>query len=121
MSKKLLMGVVAVLTALLLFTMVVPAFAVDNPDEFFDPETSGGVADNFRTASNTIIGVVQVVGTAVAIVMLIWLGIKYVIAAPDEKANIKQSAFIYIIAAVFIFAASNILAILQRFSQDITK
>ena len=119
MSKKVLMVVTALLTVVLLFSFVAPTFAVD-PDRF-DPNTTGSAADKVTDASNTIIGIVQIVGTAVAIIMLIYLGIKYVIAAPDEKAEIKKSAFIYVIAAIFIFAASNILGMLKDFAEDVTE
>ena len=119
MSKKIIMGVTALLAVVLLFTIAAPTFAVD--PSTFNPDQSSEAANKFTNASNVVIGVVQVIGTAVAIVMLIWLGIKYVVAAPDEKASIKKSAFIYVIAAIFIFAASNILAIIQNFSQDLTE
>ena len=119
MSKKVLMVVTAILTVVLLFSFVAPTFAVD--PSHFTPETNGAAAENITTASNNIIGIVQIVGTAIAIIMLIYLGIKYVIAAPDEKAEIKKSAFIYIIAAVFIFAAANILGMLKDFAEDVTE
>ena len=50
--------------------------------------------------------------------MLVVLGIKYVVAAPSEKADIKKSAFIYVVAAIFLFAAVNILAVIQDFAGD---
>lgn len=121
MSKKILMIVATLLVVTVLFATVVPVFAVDNPNDYFQPSTQGQTANNFKTASETIIGLVQIVGTAVAIIMLIWLGIKYVIAAPDEKAEIKKGAFIYVIAAIFIFAASNIVGIVAQFGKDVTE
>ena len=119
MSKKVLMGITAVLVVLLMFTVVAPVFAID-PHEI-SINTSGDAADTVKDASGSIIGIVQVVGTAIAVIMLVVLGIKYVVAAPSEKADIKKSAVIYVVAAIFLFAAVNILAIIRNFSQDIFK
>lgn len=118
MSKKLLMGITIVLAILLLFTLISPSFGAD--PKTFKPNVDGTAAQNIQDAGESVIGIIQVIGTAVAIVMLIWLGIKYVVAAPDEKAEIKKSAFIYVVAAVFIFGAVNILAMLKNFSEDVT-
>ena len=120
MSKKVLIGIVTLLVVAVLFATIAPVFAVENPQDYFTPNTQTGTATNFQNAGGTIIGLVQIIGTAVAIVMLIWLGIKYVIAAPEEKAEIKKGAFIYVIAAVFIFAASNIVKIVADFGRDVT-
>ncbi len=119
--KKNVLKVVALLLIIFgaYFLVAQPAFAGDplSGVQAEDTEASGKV----KTAGNKIIGIVQVVGTAVAVVMLLWLGIKYIVAAPDEKANIKQSSFIYVIGAIFLFAAVNILGIINTFANDITK
>lgn len=86
----------------------------------FEGNTEGQAAEKVTDISKNIIGIVQVVGTAAAVVMLVVLGIKYVVASASEKAEIKKSAPIYVVAAVFIFAAVNILAIIQDFAKDVT-
>ena len=65
-----------------------------------------------------VVGVIQVVGIAIAVGMLLVLGIKYLRAAPDEKANIKQSSVIYIVGAVVLFAAVNIVKIVYTFATE---
>ena len=55
----------------------------------------------------------------IAVIMLIVLAIKYISAAPSEKADIKKSATIYIVGAVLLFAASGVLAIIQGFAENI--
>ena len=47
------------------------------------------------------------------------LAIKYLVAAPSEKADIKKSAIPYAVAAVILFTAVNILAVIQEWSQDL--
>ena len=51
--------------------------------------------------------------------MLIVLAIKYLVAAPSEKADIKKGALIYVVAAVILFAAVNILAAIQGWASEI--
>ena len=68
--------------------------------------------------ADVIIGVIQVIGVAVAIIMLVMLGIKYVSAAPSEKADIKKSAAIYVVGAVLLFAATFILGFVKNLVTD---
>ena len=120
--KKNVLKVIALLLIIFgaYFLMVQPIYAAPDPLSGVEPDIGTDASEKVRTAGNKIIGIVQVAGTAIAVVMLLWLGIKYIIAAPDEKANIKQSAFIYVIGAVFLFAAVNILGIINTFANDIT-
>ena len=68
---------------------------------------------------NKVAGIVAAVGVSVALVILIWLGIKYIIASPSDKADIKKSAVAYIIGAVVLFAASGILALIASFATEL--
>ena len=105
----------AVLTAFMTTSVFAEVSVTD-----FEGNTEGQAAEKVTDSSKNIIGIVQVVGTAAAVVMLVVLGIKYVVASASEKAEIKKSAPIYVVAAVFIFAAVNILAIIQDFAKDVT-
>ena len=51
--------------------------------------------------------------------MLIVLAMKYMTAAPSERASIKKSAIMYVIGAVVMFAAAGILGIIQNFANNI--
>ena len=55
-----------------------------------------------------ILGSFQYVAYAIAIGMLIYFGIKYVISAADERADLKKGFVKYIIGAVLIAAAFTI-------------
>ena len=53
--------------------------------------------------------------------MLIVLAIKYISAAPGDKAEIKKHAVVYVVGAVILFAATGILQIIRTFAtQTIT-
>ncbi len=69
---------------------------------------------------NVIITVARVIGVAVAIVMLLVLAMKYMTAAPGEKADIKKSAVVYVVGAVVLFAVTGILGLINTFSSKIS-
>ena len=62
--------------------------------------------------------VVQVVGVGVAVIMLVVLAIKYIAAAPSDKAEIKKHAVVYVVGAIVLFAASGILGIIRNFASQ---
>ena len=82
--------------------------------------TAGNVKGGASTAANNIVGavitMVQIVAFAAAVIMLMFLGIKYITASPDGKAEIKKSATQYVVGAVILFAASGILQIVKNFA-----
>jgi nitric oxide reductase large subunit len=86
-----------------------------NPNGF-EGQGSGAASDKTMELINIAIGVAQVVATAIAIIMLALLAIKYISAAPSEKADIKKGAVLYIVGAVLLFGATGLLGIIQNFA-----
>ena len=72
-----------------------------------------------NTVTGTIITSIRVVGVAVAIVMLLTVAMKYMTAAPGDKADIKKSAIQYVVGAIVLFAVTGILGIINQFSSGI--
>ena len=126
MSKKMAKALsILLVAALMLGIAATPVLAGDNvaslkwDDITITSETSGNTAVAARNISGQILGVVQVIGVAVAVVMLIVLAIKYISAAPNDKAEIKKHAVVYVIGAVVLFAASGILGIIRGFAEQV--
>lgn len=83
--------------------------------------TGGSVsATGLDNLGGIIIGVLQTVAGIVAVSVLIFVGIKYLLASPGEKANIKGSLIPYVIGAVLIFAAVPILGIIKQFTSGLS-
>lgn len=107
-------------TLLLLVLMVIlaiiarPSFGLDIPKPNYDAAGTEGIS----TAGSNIAGIAATIGVGVAIVILIWLAIKYITAAPSDKADIKKSATAYVFGAILLFAASGVLALIQTFATD---
>lgn len=79
-----------------------------------------GAASSINKIIGSVITIVQVVGVGVAIIMLIVLAIKYISAAPGDKADIKKHAVVYVVGAIVLFAASGLLGIIKNFASAVT-
>ena len=95
---------------------------IDKLETQMQRDVTGNKDANDATFSllSSVATVVKVVAVGIAIIMLIVIAMKYMLAAPGEKAEIKKSAVVYIIGAVVLFAVSGILAIIQKFSTIVT-
>ncbi len=122
MNRK-VMKVVSILLVLLMVTMTISTavLATDKTDysdltQFKDKSKDQQTSKVFQGFVATAINLVQVVGMAVAIIMLIVLAIKYISAAPGEKAEIKKSVTLYLVGAIVLFAATGILQVIKNFA-----
>ena len=85
------------------------------------PDTNSEIVTSTKTVAGIILGVVKVIAVAVAVIMLIVLAIKYISSAPNDKAEIKKHAVIYVVGAVLLFGAAGILGLIQSFSETAFK
>lgn len=98
------------------------SFAFDMMETINTQAGQGGDQNVTASVSNiagSIITIARVICAAVAVAMLAILGMKYMTAAPSEKADIKKHAVIYVVGAVIMFACTGILSIIQRFASGI--
>ncbi len=81
-----------------------------------DADANSNVAKTTQNIVGTAINVIRIVGTGIAIIMITYVAIKYMSAAPSEKAEFKKSATAMIVGAIVLFAATNILKIIADFA-----
>ena len=81
---------------------------------------TSGAASSINNLIGAALTIVQVVGVGVAVIMLVVLAIKYISAAPGDKAEIKKHAVVYVIGAIVLFAASGILGIVRNLAKNIS-
>jgi len=60
-----------------------------------------------------VLGIVQTIAMAVAVIMLAVLAIKYFTSSAQDKAEIKKSAIAYVLGAVLLFGGVWILNIIK--------
>lgn len=125
---------IRIISIILLATICVVALSVininyatvDGEMSFGDVSPNNTIKDNAKDTTGTakaaqrilqaVLTITQVIGVGVAVIMLIVLAIKYISAAPSDKAEIKKHMVVYVVGAVVLFAASGILEIIKRFA-----
>ena len=102
------------LVLILVVCFSLPAFASGALD-WVKPST--GDISQMQHLGNRIIGILQFIAIIVAIAVLLFVGIKFLLASPSEKAGIKGMLIPYVIGAIIIFAAVPILEIIESFTK----
>ena len=65
-----------------------------------------------------ILGIIQWIGYAIALGMLIYIGIKYTMSAANEKADLKRASVNFIIGAIIIAGAATICGWVTTFFEN---
>lgn len=113
MSKK----TVRMMSAIMMFLMM--ASIASTGLCTWMPSGNQGAAGTteLKNIINAVLGWVQIIGIGVAVIMLVVLAIKYISAAPGDKAEIKKHAVVYVVGAVVLFGASGLLQIIKSFTE----
>ena len=77
-----------------------------------------GTATTVRQLLSAALEALRIAGIAIAIIILIVIGIKIMLAAPSERANIKQYATNYVIGAFIMVGAVGILTIVKEIADS---
>jgi len=83
-------------------------------EKIVDPD-----GDTIRTKLNTILGIIQSVGTLFAVGTLMVLGVRYMMGSVEEKAAYKKTMLPYVIGAIFVFSAVTIANVVYKVSQGL--
>ncbi len=101
---------VLLLVFIVLMVNIAPVFAYELP---VNVNPKGQTIDpNVSSTGNKILAYIQGIGTFIAVGVLMFLGIKYMTASANEKADIKKSIIPYIIGAIILLVAVNIVPII---------
>lgn len=121
MKKYVIKIILMLLVALIVCSFLSNAYAVDTASVIKDRFT-GAVnpkgADSIRKILSVALDVTRIVGAAIAIIILMVIGAKYIIASAGERADLKKYAINYVIGALILFGASGILAMIKEFVID---
>lgn len=89
---------------------------IDFSPNDYEPASTENVtgAKKIQDIANSIIGPIRVIGSAISVIALITMGIKYVMGSIEEKAEYKKTMLPYLIGAIMVFAITNLLSILIK-------
>ena len=123
MGNMTMKRIAKILTVLIIIatiaTMLSAVFAEGAADVLGNLKGNTGAATAVTKTANNIIGIVQVICYAAAVIMLVILGVKFIIASPEAKADIKKSAIMYVIGAIIVFAAGALLGVILNLSTTV--
>ena len=69
-------------------------------------------SDRAFEMAGTIVTVLKTVGTVIAVVGIMIIGIKYMMGSIEQKAEYKKTMIPYIVGCIFIFAIPQIVSII---------
>lgn len=119
MKKSKILKIALVL--LISFLIITPTYASNFDFSGFEGGSAPGTVKKLtENTLGTAISVVRIVGTGIAIIMIMIIGVKYMIAAPGDRADIKKHAVPFVIGAVVLFGTSQILGVILEFSKTIS-
>lgn len=119
MKKKVIILLsVFMLVALLMsfFSQVEATEVISAMSGLNNPSADEEVKTKLGPIINTVIGFIQIVGTGLSVIMVTVLGIKYMLASPGDKADVKKQIAPLVIGAVVLFASVNIVQIIANFA-----
>ena len=117
MNKKMVKIFTSIMLIMMIVSISISSFALEPGDMNGNTSTQGTA--EITNVGNSIIGILQVVGIVLSVVILIVLGIKYMMGSAEEKAEYKKTLMPYVIGAALVFAASTIAQIVYNFMQAV--
>ena len=116
-NKTFKLGMV-ILIVIMLVSISISSFALE-PSNIIG-NTSAQGTNEITNVGNSIVGILQVVGIVLSVIILIVLGIKYMMGSAEEKAEYKKTMMPYVIGAALIFAASALAQVIYQFFTGIS-
>lgn len=113
LNKKSMKVISIVILAIVLLMSIGSTVFADGIASNFEPDTAAIAKSSANDVIKTVLGALKWIGVAIAVGMLIFLGIKYVTSAPEGKANLKGQLGVYVLGFVFIVAATTVVGILE--------
>ena len=117
MKRCIVITIVTLLMLMLVSSFICETQAVDleaiDPEQVIQPSGEDNHStDELVNIGNIIVNVVRTFGQAISVVILAIVGIRYIMGSIEEKAEYKQTMWVYIVAAILIFGGSTLTQII---------
>ena len=110
-----LMKIATVIATILMLVLVGSNVVYGLTPTDLKANTSATGTTEIQNFGGNIMGVINVVGVVVAVVVLMVIGIKYMMGSAEEKAEYKKTLLPYIIGAAMVFGASLLVGVIYNF------
>lgn len=104
--------IIVALCSTIVFADTDPVTAMSNPTT--DPGSF------FTTVAGKVLNVVQIIGAIAATIMIVIIAIKFMTAAPAEKADVKKQLIGYVIGVIILVAMIGLIQMVAAFGGQIS-
>lgn len=108
--------IIKVITTFVTILICTTSIANASVASIVNPNTTA--TGSFEKPISMIIGIFQVVAVGLGVIMMIALAVKYMTAAPSDRAEIKKHAVVYVVGAFIAFASTGLMQILKTFVEE---
>lgn|SRR5574344_1158349 len=117
MMKKI---VVTILTICMCLMFYIPSFVcATDLNSIYTDVGNGGFGDaGLQSKVGSILGLIQVIGYVTAVAMAAVMGIKYITASPEGKADLKKTMIPYAIGCLILTAGTVMVSVISAFSNS---
>ncbi len=123
MNKKTMKILAFVVTLFMVIAMMSSVVNAASGVNLTPNQITANIDSNSQTqitsVGGKIVGIIQVIGIVIAVVVIMVVGIKYMMGSVEEKAEYKKTMMPYIIGAVLIFAGSTLANVVYQFATGI--
>lgn len=116
--KKTIKIMSIVLIAIMLVASISSVALADDPmsvlNNMTNTSTNSTTTDDLTNLGGNIVAIIQVVGIVIAVIVILVIGIKYLVASPEGKAEYKKTMIPYLVGAVLIFAGTTIVRVVYQ-------
>lgn len=110
LSKKSIKVIsVLVMAVMALFAIGNVAFAATTI-----PDAANVDPGEFQNTIAKVLGVIQWIGIIIAVIIAMFVGIKFITSSPEGKAEVKKTALFYVGGIVLLLAASTIVRVIAN-------
>ena len=107
---KVLLIILVAISIVVSFSGIVNAeVSIDTISGSIKANKPDGIEDTTITnPTQSILYVIQAVGIAAGVIIIAYMGVKYITSSPEGKAELKKQAYVYILGAAFLMLAPTI-------------
>ena len=107
-SKKIFKILSIILIAICLLTVFGNVVNAKVPSLTVSAKEVAGAASKIGGISGNVFWLIQIAGVVMGVIILAYMGVKYITASPDGKAEVKKQAVIYVGGAALVSLAPTI-------------
>ncbi len=110
------------LVIILCLTIMIPTMSYASDSGLGDLNAygggSGGSSAELEQKAETILGIIQIIGVVISVIMLIVIGIKYMMGSIEERAEYKQTLKPYLIGAFLLFSGTTVPQLIYQLAKN---